>query len=453
MGMAVLSLFVFVAVNPDVVSAQSAALSLDFPLTPQEQAAKLWRQVRADVARKLYPSAETVKQFRLMLYGQLDYQSDWLGASPQNRVYLAQTIGEEGTAKYAAERGWRQVLGSQRRSIGQGPDFVYLDRFSGKVRVLEAKGGTSPLKWTYGSLQGTNANTIRSAERILGSLKTTAREKLAAARVIVTAQQGRLETGVIRTEHSLGKPHDPELKGQWNRDDVRQEAYEIEQKNSKNRKYFRRVRLQDRAARGLAVVGFAGALGLGWDAYQQSRMAWAMFEDPALEGSILPYMQTGVAFGRVAQASTLSVVSTAQLGLKLSIKEGIGRAAGKAFLPVMLGVEGLQLATAYHEYGLGRISQREFYRRSVGPAIMAVFTAGGATVGGVVGFQAGGVGAIPVATIGANIGTFVAIPVQFAADYMVNWYYREFDEQQRQAVNTAIELFYGLEARGEAVQR
>ena len=215
----------------------------------------------------------------------------------------------------------------------------------------------------------------------------------------------------------------------------------------------RPLRAKYRATQGLAAVGFAGALGLGWDAYQQSRVAWSMFDDPTLKGSILPYMQTGMAFGRMAQATTLGVGSTAQLEiLKLSVKRGAGRVAGKAFLPIMLGVEGLRLATAYHEYGLGRISQREFYRRSAGPAIMAVFTGGGATVGGIVGFQAGGVGAIPGAIMGASIGAFASIPVQFAFDYGVDWYYREFDEKQRRVVNAAVETFYGLEPRGQVVQ-
>ena len=294
------------------------------------------------------------------------------------------------------------------------------------------------------------------------------------ARLILAAERGQLDTVVIKTEHVLGEPHTPQLVGR-NFTNVAREARrdrrEIIKRQPEAKTYFREaardhrqdrkafraesrpLRAKYRATQGLAAVGFAGALGLGWDAYQQSRVAWSMFDDPTLKGSILPYMQTGMAFGRMAQATTLGVGSTAQLEiLKLSVKRGAGRVAGKAFLPIMLGVEGLRLATAHHEYGLGRISQREFYRRSAGPAIMAVFTGGGATVGGIVGFQAGGVGAIPGAIMGANIGAFAAIPVQFAFDYGVDWYYREFDEKQRRVVNAAVETFYGLEPHGQVVQ-
>ena len=225
------------------------------------------------------------------------------------------------------------------------------------------------------------------------------------------------------------------------------------QDRNASRKKGRVLRAKYRATQGLAAVGFAGALGLGWDAYQQSRVAWSMFADPALQGSILPCMHTGMAFGRTAQATTLELGSTAQLEiLKLSAGRGIGRIAARAFLPITLSVEGSRLATAYHEYGSGRISQREFYQRSAGPAVMAVFTVGGATVGGVVGFQVGGVGAIPGAIAGAGVGVFAAIPAQFATDYVVNWYYREFDEKQRRAVNAAVETFYGLRPRGQVVQ-
>ena len=152
------------------------------------------------------------------------------------------------------------------------------------------------------------------------------------------------------------------------------------------------------------------------DAYKQSLIAWAMFNNPPLKGSVLPYMQTGVSFGRMTQATT-------QPGILRLSNEGVSKFAGRLFLPVILGVEGLQFAIAYHQYGLGRISQRDFYRRTTGPAIIVVFTAGGAIVGGIIGMQAGGVPAIPGVITGANIGAILAIPVHFAADYMLDWYY------------------------------
>ena len=477
LGTIVLLLFVFVAVNPNVVSARSAVLSLDLLLTPQEQAARLRSLAGPEVTRRLHPSGVgAVNPIRPMLYYQRNYRRAWLDATLGRRVQLAERIGEQGRARLAAEQGWTKLLGSRSRGIRQGPDSVYWDRSSGRLRALEAKGGTAQLKWSFNSLQGTNRNTLRSAKNVLTRYwrAATPEMKLQMARVVLAAEKGQLDTGVIKTKHVLGKPNTPELVG-WDSTNVAREARRARREIIKgqpearvvfreagrdhwqDRKAFRAehrpLRAKYRASQGLAAVGFAGALGLGWDAYQRSRVAWSMFEDPTLKGSILPYMQTGMAFGRMAQATTLGVGSTAQLEIwKLSVKRGTGRVAGRAFLPITLGVEGLRLATAYHEYGLGRISQREFYRRSAGPAIMAVFTVGGATFGGIVGFQAAGVGAIPGAITGANIGAFAAIPVQFATDYMVDWYYREFDEKQRRVVNAAVETFYGLEPHGQVVQ-
>lgn len=122
-------------------------------------------------------------------------------------------------------------------------------------------------------------------------------------------------------------------------------------------------------------------------------------------------------------------------------------AQGKWFLPLAVGVEGLSAGIAYYEYSTGRIGLREFYRRSTGTAIFAVFTTGGAIIGGVVGAPAGGVGALPGAGAGAGIGALAAVPVQFVADWTWNWYYRKFDEKQRAAVDRAVERHYGLSSQ------
>lgn len=193
----------------------------------------------------------------------------------------------------------------------------------------------------------------------------------------------------------------------------------------------RAIRLKYRAARGVAVLGLAGAVALGWDAHQQAREAWSMFHDPTLRGTVLPYMQTSVAFGKGAEATTLGLGTGAELGLlgRGGFK-ALGKTAGKWLLPIAVVVEGLSARMAYHEYSTGRIGQREFYRRSTGPAIFAVFTTGGGIIGGILGTAAAG---------GAG-----AVPVQFAADWTLNWYYREFDEQQQRKVDLALERFYGL---------
>ena len=119
-----------------------------------------------------------------------------------------------------------------------------------------------------------------------------------------------------------------------------------------------------------------------------------------------------------------------------------GRVAGTWFLPIALGVEGLNAGVAYYEYSTGRISQRDFYRRTTGPAVFAVFTTGGAIIGAIAGAPEGGSGALPGA--GAYVGAWVAVPVQFVADWGWNWYYRKFDDKQREAVDRAVERYYGL---------
>ena len=466
-GMIVLLFFAFVTVCPGEVSARSTSLSLDTTLTPQEQAAKLWELAGQMMVRKLFPSTpDSVKPL------QRDYHQRAGGnISPAQLRDIAKEMGEKGGAWYAAKHGLTELLGAKGSGIPQGPDSVYWDPYSGYVVVLETKGGYAKIADFYGARQNTNRYSVRAAEVILKSQSATRKAKVAAARIVVAAQEGRLVTGATGT----GPRGDPLLiEDKWDVTNVAEEAREIERRNPENRKAFHRARLTARMTRGVAITGFAGALALGWDAKQQAQAAWSMFDDPTLKGSTLPFMQTGTAFGRVAQAATWGVISTAQLGIwrlsttvagaqrttaqaaqlgvwRLSARGAI-RAAGLAFIPITLGLEGLQWAMVNHEHHLGRISQREFYRRSTAPAIMAVFTAGGATVGGIIGFKAGGVSAIPGAMIGANIGAFAAIPVQIATDYMVDRYYREFDEHQRRVVNAAVEAFYGLETRSHVVQ-
>ena len=368
MGMAVLLLFVFVAVNPNVVSAQSAALSLDFPLTSQEQAARLWELAGHTMARKLFPSVpDSVKPL----------QQEYLRGN-----VLGEVIGEKGAAWYAAKHGLIQLLGSEGSGIRQGPDSVYWAPYCG--------------------------------------IKTPCRG-------------------------------DPLLIDDCDTTNVAKEVHEIERNNPKAQEFLRQAGQVRRAAR---LVGrFAGAPGLRWDEY---RVAWS----------------------RMAQTATLRVISTDRLGIwkqpatavgaqpttaqaaqpesrKLSVW-GIGKIASRASVLVGLGAESWQLATAYHEYDLGRISQRELSRSKA----EWVFTAGSATAGAAVGAIVGIVGKVAgfqldvkqTASTGAGIGAYAA---GFAVDPVLNWYYREweFDAQQRRAVNAAVEAFYGLETRGEVVQR
>ena len=445
-------LLLWVVTTSNLIWALTPTSSMVLPLTQGEQATRLWGIAGAEVARKLYPiSVETIEP---KFYYQRNYRLPWIKATLHQRILLAEKIGIQGSARIAAERGWIKILGSRNHGIPQGPDSVYWDKRSGRLRVLEAKGGTGQVKLAFNALQGSNLHTIRSARFVLLS-KATLMEKVAAARVIVAAQQGRLVTGVISTSHVLGTPGNPKLLGDWDHDNVRNEASKIEQELIRKKPDARAVfqhahkeqsfaMLKYRALQGLAIVGFAGTLGLGWDAYQQSLTAWSMFNDPTLKGSVLPYMQTGVLLGRMTQATTLAAISNTQLAILGLSKGGVSKLASRMFLPVTLGVEGLQFATAYHEYSLGRISQRDLYRRTASPAIIIIFTVGGGIVGGIIGIQAAGITAIPAAVIGANYGAIAAIPVQFSTSYILNWYYRKFDEHQRLVVNAAVEERYGL---------
>lgn len=430
------------------------------PLTQLEQTGRVSGLASQAQGRKLFPPP--VEALASAPYFQRDYRARWLSVSVYERTGLGERIGNQGRARFATERGWVKIVGSQARGIAQGPDAVVWDARTGNVRVLEAKGGSSQVTRTYGAWQGTNRNAIRSAEFVLNSNRASPLEKLAAARVIKAAQANRLETGVVKTSHVLGTPDAPRLEGGWSRENVAKEAADIERRvtrrNPATASTFRSAgkaqssdMLRYRAAQSVTVLGLAGSGLLGWQAYQESRTSWEMWNDPVWGRSALPYLQTGFAGGRWAEAGTLALGSAAQLGwLGEGGLRAFGSAAGKGFLPLAVAVEGLSASITYYEYSAGRISQREFYRRSTGPAIFAVFTTGGAIIGGIVGVGASAPtlgtaapGTVPAgAVVGASIGALVALPVQFVADGTWNWYYRKFDEKQRAAVDRAVERHY-----------
>lgn len=195
-------------------------------LTALEQAGRLARLNSRLGAGALYPKGSIVP----LLFYQRDYSALWPHVTQRDRAILAERIGNQGRARFAAERGWIKLSGSQGRGIAQGPDAIYWDPSAGRIRVVEAKGGLSPVKSTFGSLQGTNQNMIRSEELVLRSPRTTLAERLASARVIRAAQENRLVSAVVRTPHALGIPASPRLEGAWSRTSVSAEAVQIERK-------------------------------------------------------------------------------------------------------------------------------------------------------------------------------------------------------------------------------
>ena len=376
-----------------------SAKPLPTPFTPLEQMATLSRAASQITALKLYRAGRDATIAR-QLY-QRDYRARYLLASLGERNTIAMTIGEEGVERFAGERRLKVFLSPRGRSIPIGPDSVYWNPKSGTLQVLEAKGGTSPLKWTYGSLQGTNKNVIRSADGFLRRSGTTWKERIQMARIIKAAQTGHLETGVVRTPHVLGRPSDPQRSGSWNTNKVAREARKLERElirqSPRLRKVFRIAlflhnvdRLRYQGARRMSHFPSATARSIGLSASQQGRLV------------------------------------------------RLGRAGVRWLLPLSVGVAGVTIVTAYHQYTAGLTSPREFYRSSAGPTIFVVFTSTGAIAGAFF----FGVGAVP----GAALGALAALPVEVAADWMIGHYYREFDRRQRRIVDAAIEEFYGVDA-------
>ena len=158
-------------------------------------------------------SSHLLTTYQNASYYQRDYRNQWLNSPIHERILLSERIGEQGRARYATEQRWIKLLGSQNRGIVQGPDSVYWDPRNGVMRALESKGGGSRLKTTYGQLQGTNANTIKSLEFAIKSPKTSFNDKVRYAMAIENGINNKLRTDVISTTHVLGKPNAPSYIG------------------------------------------------------------------------------------------------------------------------------------------------------------------------------------------------------------------------------------------------
>lgn len=380
-------------------------------------------------------------------YIQRDYRTQYQLSSLSERQAISERVGNQAGARYAAERGWKRILGSTGRSIPHGPDSAYWDTATAKLRAIERKGGASKPGFNYFSYQGTNKYHIRAAWRALRSDKTPLKEKVANARIIKAAQRGRLESAVLRGG-THGTPTDPMLATPWDRTSVRKEAFNIEKRllrhDPKLRSVFRSAEAANRAeiikyrlGQGMAALGLVGSGVMAWDAYGQSSRAWEMWNDPNLSGSAIPYFQTGFATARWAEAGTLGLGSSAQLGL---LGQGgfklFGQAAGTWFLPLAVGAETLGAGVAIYEYRTGRLSDQQFRRQMSGTGIFVVCTGGGAAIG----VWFGGVGALPGAAAGAVVGG-----IGEGAAHLY-WYFvdREFDAAQQEAKTAAVYKHYGV---------
>ncbi len=464
----------------------AASTAETMPLTQLEQTSRVYGLANRAMRQSLFPQS-----IKSAPYFQRDYKIDWMNASIPEKIDLAEKIGNQGRARFAFEHGLEKFIGSK-GGIPQGPDSVYWDPQNGNILVLEAKGGLSPLKMSYESRQGTNLNSILSAEYRLSSENAIPKARLADAIVIKAAQQDRLSTAVIRTEHEEGSPLLPEQEGDLDNQNVADEAANIEQRltvenpelastfskateivNTHMLQYqtfveSRGVTTYENVATGLnsskmglqsiendmadinyaqdnevagstvvAILGFAGSAMIGWEAYQQSREAWAMWNDPSLRSTALPYLQTVSATGSWGESGTLFMGTASQVGM---LGEGslstVGTGAGECFLPVAIGAEAINVGYAYYKYSHGMMSQRGFNRHLIGSGTFITFTGIGAGIG----FFVGGVGAVPGAAAGAAIGSVAQVIEE------IRWYSvdKQFDEQQWTAVDRVVNRHYGL---------
>ena len=95
-------------------------------------------------------------------------QQTWLRATPEERVGLAEKLGEGGARAFARQRGWQPLFDGTTRTLTQGRDQVWRSA-DGVIHVIEAKGGGSRLNNAYGYRQGTPEWAVRSAARVCGS--------------------------------------------------------------------------------------------------------------------------------------------------------------------------------------------------------------------------------------------------------------------------------------------
>lgn len=132
-------------------------------------------------------------------------QQQWLAATPNERMRLAEAIGDDGARVMAKAKGYDLIYDGSSRTLPQGPDQVYRGK-DGRVIVYEAKGGSGQLGHAYGYPQGSTEWAVESAKRVLRSTKASEAEQRAAKEIIEAAAIGKIEVHVVRTSHILGEP-------------------------------------------------------------------------------------------------------------------------------------------------------------------------------------------------------------------------------------------------------
>lgn len=181
-----------------------------------------------------------------------NWNEEWLKATPEGRVEIAEEIGEKGARFYAQQHGYQVIFDGKGRVLRQGPDQVYLDPRTGETVVIEAKGGTSPLGRGYGYEQGTRCWAVKAAEQVLHSPNASQAERKAAEQIIRAAQSGKLRVEVVRTPHSLGVPGAPVMER------VASGAHDAQQAAKLAEEIGTRLRVPSASARGAGGSTFRG---------------------------------------------------------------------------------------------------------------------------------------------------------------------------------------------------
>lgn len=130
----------------------------------------------------------------------------YLRADVYERVKIVENLAEEAARRYAEKMGWEPIFDGTARGCPQGPDQVWRCPKTGRIIVLEVKGGSSPLGSSYGHTQGTQEWAVEASARVLRDHAATPKQKGAASEVLNAACKGKLETRVVRLEHVLGEP-------------------------------------------------------------------------------------------------------------------------------------------------------------------------------------------------------------------------------------------------------
>lgn len=132
-------------------------------------------------------------------------QHSWLKATVDQRVKLAEQLGDEGARAFAKAKAWAPVFDGTGRGLVQGPDQVYMGS-DDWVHVIEAKGGSGQLGHAYGHPQGSSEWAVEAAKKVLRHSSATEAERRGAQLVLEAAAKGKVQVHVVRTSHVLGEP-------------------------------------------------------------------------------------------------------------------------------------------------------------------------------------------------------------------------------------------------------